>query len=165
MLNEEHRLKGHRDQITNIRFLSKYPSSTPSTSTNPTSWLLISSSKDTFLKLWDLSTQHCVQTVVAHRAEVWSLGLNSEQDLLLTGSNEGELKAWKIEPGALMDGIKESEKGEVRRNFECSEFVLTHSLSALKSDPPRIDTPYLFTLSCLSNFISPHASVSFCSVQ
>jgi U3 small nucleolar RNA-associated protein 12 len=71
-----------------------------------------------------------VQTVVAHRAEVWSLGLNSEQDLLLTGSNEGELKAWKIEPGALMDGIKESEKGEVRYIFECSEFgshIFTYS--------------------------------------
>jgi WD40 repeat protein len=80
------------------------------------------------LKLWDLSTQHCVQTVVAHRAEVWSLSLNSEQDLLLTGSNEGELKAWKIEPGALMDGIKESENGEVWHNFECSEIVLTHLL-------------------------------------
>jgi len=45
---------------------------------------------------------------------VWSLCLNSEQDLLLTGSNEGELKAWKIEAEALMDGIKESENGEVR---------------------------------------------------
>ena len=66
------------------------------------------------MKLWDLSTQHCVQTVVAHRAEVWSLGLNQEQDLLLSGSNEGELKAWKIEPDALADGIKESESGEVR---------------------------------------------------
>ena len=160
-----HRLKGHRDQITNIRFLSKYPSSTPSTSTNPTSWLLISSSKDTFLKLWDLSTQHCVQTVVAHRAEVWSLGLNSEEDLLLTGSNEGELKAWKIEPGALVDGIKESENGEVWHSFECSKIILIRPFTALESDPPYIDTPSRFTLSCLSNCISPHTSVSFCPVQ
>ncbi|KAF8268249.1 WD-repeat-containing protein [Lactarius quietus] len=107
------RLRGHRDQVTNIRFLSKYPSSTASTSTSTASWLLVSSSKDTFVKLWDLSTQHCVQTVVAHRAEVWSLNLNPEQDLLLSGSNEGELKAWKIEPGVLADGIKESENGEL----------------------------------------------------
>ena len=160
-----HRLKGHRDQITNIRFISKYPSSTPSTSTNPTSWLLISSSKDTFLKLWDLSTQHCVQTVVAHRAEVWSLSLNSEQDLLLTGSNEGELKAWKLEPGALMDGIKESENGEVWHIFECSEILLTRPFTALESDPPYIDPPSRFTLSCLSDRISPHTSIPFCPVK
>jgi len=70
------------------------------------------------VKLWDLSTQHCVQTIVAHRAEVWSLDLNSEQDLLLTGSNEGELKAWKIESGALLDGIKDPKNGEVRLSFE-----------------------------------------------
>lgn len=106
-----------------------------------------------------------MQTVVAHRAEVWSLGLNPEQDLLLTGSNEGELKAWKVEPGALMDGIKETESGEVRHNFDYSEFVLTYSLAALKSDSPRIDTSSRFNISRLPNFVSPHTSVSFCSVQ
>ena len=106
-----------------------------------------------------------MQTVVAHRAEVWSLGLDSGHDLLLTGSNEGELKAWKIEPDALMDGIKESEHGEVRYNVEIFEFVHNHSLIALEGDPPHIDTPSRLTLSCFSNFISPHASVSFCPVQ
>ncbi|KAI0254369.1 WD-repeat-containing protein [Lactifluus subvellereus] len=141
------RLRGHRDQITNIRFLSKYPSSTPSTSTTTSSRLLISSSKDTFVKLWDLTTQHCVQTIVAHRAEVWSLGLNSEQDLLLTGSNEGELKAWKIEPGALVDGIKESENGELSK--------VIHPVSTLPlASPHRVSQiafhptlPYLFVQS------------------
>ena len=34
--------------------------------------------------------------------------------MLLTGSNEGELKAWKIDPDALVVGIKELEDGEVR---------------------------------------------------
>jgi len=158
------RLRGHRDQITSIRFLSKYPSSTPSTSTNATSWLLISSGKDTFVKLWDLSTQHCVQTIVAHRAEVWSLGLNPEQDLLLTGSNEGELKAWKIEPDALMDGIKESENGEVCASFGYRALLSCITLQLLKvinpvstlplSSPHRVSQiafhptlPYLFVQS------------------
>jgi hypothetical protein len=34
---------------------------------------LLTSSKDTLVKLWDLPTQHCVETLVAHRSEVWSL--------------------------------------------------------------------------------------------
>ena len=76
------------------------------------------------MKLWDLSTQHCVQTIVAHRAEVWSLGLNPEQDLLLSGSNEGELKAWKIEASALADGIKESENGEVCSCLEVYSYLM-----------------------------------------
>ncbi len=66
--------------------------------------------------------QHCVQTVVAHRAEVWSVGLNPEQDLLLSGSNEGELKAWKIEPGALAHDIKGLQNREVR----CFSRIVLH---------------------------------------
>ena len=31
---------------------------------------LAHSSKDTFVKLWDLDTQHCFHTIVGHRSEV-----------------------------------------------------------------------------------------------
>lgn len=75
--------------------------------------MILSASKDTLLKVWDLSTQHCIETVVAHRAEVWSLDLNSDQSLLFTGSSEGELKAWAVDPQALSKGFMETESGEV----------------------------------------------------
>ncbi|KXN83719.1 hypothetical protein AN958_00861 [Leucoagaricus sp. SymC.cos] len=109
-----YRLRGHRDQITNIRFL---PSSKdlPSTSTSTAPGYLLTSSKDTFVKFWDLSTQHCVQTIVAHRSEVWSLDLNREQDLFFTGSGEGEVKAWRIDSEALSLGLRETETGEVAK--------------------------------------------------
>jgi U3 small nucleolar RNA-associated protein 12 len=87
----------------------------------------LTGSKDTFLKLWDLSTQHCVQTVVAHRMEVWTLDLDAEQQLLLTGSGEGELKAWKLDKIALADGVKETTSGEVWATFR-----LTRSADVLK---------------------------------
>jgi U3 small nucleolar RNA-associated protein 12 len=67
------------------------------------------------MKLWDLSTQHCVQTIVAHRSEIWSLAINQEQNLVFTGSGEGDLKAWKIDREALVEGLKETETGEVMR--------------------------------------------------
>ncbi|KAJ3573882.1 hypothetical protein NP233_g2154 [Leucocoprinus birnbaumii] len=107
-----YRLRGHRDQITSIRFL---PSSRdlPSTSTSTNPGYLLTSGKDTFVKLWDLSTQHCVQTIVAHRSEVWSLDMNREQDLFFTGSGEGEVKAWRIDADILSTGLKETETGEV----------------------------------------------------
>ncbi|KAG6885207.1 hypothetical protein C0993_004889 [Termitomyces sp. T159_Od127] len=104
------RLRGHRDQITAIRFLTR--ADLPSTSTASASGLLLTSSKDTFLKLWDLSTQHCIQTVVAHRSEVWTIAVNSKQDLVFTGSNEGEMKAWRIDQDALAKGLRETESGE-----------------------------------------------------
>jgi U3 small nucleolar RNA-associated protein 12 len=77
---------------------------------------ILSGSKDTLLKLWDLSTQHCIQTIVAHRMEVWSMDLDKEYSLLFTGSGEGELKSWKIDHAALQQGVKNDPSGEVARN-------------------------------------------------
>ncbi|TFY83811.1 hypothetical protein EWM64_g192 [Hericium alpestre] len=108
-----YRLRGHRDQITAIRFISNVSSDLPSSSTAAPSSYILTSSKDTFVKLWDLRTQHCIQTVVAHRAEVWTLDINNEQNLVFTGSGEGELKAWKIDREALESGLRETETGEV----------------------------------------------------
>ncbi|KAI0036042.1 WD-repeat-containing protein [Vararia minispora EC-137] len=101
------RLRGHRDQITAIHFLSGPASNSPSTSAVTNAGFVITASKDTFVKLWDLSTQHCIQTVVAHRAEVWALDVSPEQDLVFTGSNEGDLKVWNIDHEVLAGGLKE----------------------------------------------------------
>ncbi|KAI0832523.1 WD-repeat-containing protein [Trametes gibbosa] len=118
-----YRLRGHRDQITAIRFVRPLAESAPSTSTGTAPGFLLTASKDTFLKLWDLQTQHCIQTVVAHRSEVWTMDLNTEQDLVFTGSGEGDLKAWKIDHEALAHGLRESETGGV------TKFI--HSVSTL----------------------------------
>ncbi|KAF7301359.1 WD-REPEATS-REGION domain-containing protein [Mycena indigotica] len=109
------RLRGHRDQITALRFLTVPNDNSPSTSTAPASGLLLSAAKDTFLKLWDLSTQHCLQTVVAHRAEIWTIDIHPQQNLLFTGSSEGELKAWKFDQEAFAGGLKETETGEIAK--------------------------------------------------
>ncbi|PCH41262.1 WD-repeat-containing protein [Wolfiporia cocos MD-104 SS10] len=116
------RLRGHRDQITAIRFITPTSSAAPSTSTAAPSYLL-TSSKDTFLKLWDLSTQHCVQTIVAHRSEVWTFDVDNKHELVFTGSAEGELKAWRIDHEALAEGLRENESGEVAK--------LIHSVATL----------------------------------
>lgn len=109
-----YRLRGHRDQITAIRFISTNDDQ-PSTSSATAAGLLLTSSKDTFMKLWDLSNKHCIQTIVAHRSEIWSLDLNNDQDLIFTGSGEGELKAWKLDHEAVAEGLKETETGEVQK--------------------------------------------------
>ncbi|RDB22656.1 putative WD repeat-containing protein C3D6.12 [Hypsizygus marmoreus] len=115
------RLRGHRDQITAIQFIT--PAELPSTSTASASGLLLTTSKDTFLKLWDLSTQHCIQTIVAHRSEIWTMDINNERDLIFTGSGEGELKAWRIDHETLAQGLRETETGEVAK--------MIHPVSAL----------------------------------
>ena len=106
------RLRGHRDQITAIKFLDT-SANLPSTSSTSGSTFIVTASKDTFLKVWDLSTQHCVQTTIAHRSEVWSLDINPEKTLIFTGSSEGEMKVWKIDSETLSEGLTEDESGEV----------------------------------------------------
>ena len=46
---------------------------------------LISCSKDGLVKVWDLATQHCSQTVTGYKAEVWSLDLDPSGKRLVTG--------------------------------------------------------------------------------
>jgi U3 small nucleolar RNA-associated protein 12 len=79
------RLKGHKDAVTALAFLSAKGES-----------LLASASKDTLVKVWDLETQHCVQTCVGHRNEVWSLDVSPSGDRLVTGASDNQLRVWQV---------------------------------------------------------------------
>ena len=41
------------------------------------------------------------------------MDINRDQDLIFTGSGEGDLNAWKIDYNALAQGLRETETGEV----------------------------------------------------
>ena len=61
--------------------------------------LLAHSSKDVVVKLWDLETQHCFQTIVGHRSEVWSIELIKGESRLLTASGQGgSVKVFSLQP-------------------------------------------------------------------
>lgn len=62
-------------------------------------------SKDTFLKLWALETQHCIETVVGHRSEAWSFAYDADSNVLISGGGEGEVKCWKVDNEVLLHGI------------------------------------------------------------
>jgi len=130
------RLRGHRDQITAIRFLSVADDQLPTSPTVVTGFLL-SASKDTFMKLWDLSTQHGIQTIVAHRSEVWSLDIDSQRELVFTGSGEGELKAWKIDFNSLSEGLREMETGGVITSQSYIKPVL-FAFPGFENDTPNV---------------------------
>ena len=101
-----YRLKGHRGPITGLAFVPHPHEGHPG--------YLISCSKDTYLKLWDLSTQHCVQTVVVGRGEVGCMAVREEEGqwVVMTGSGDGEVKIWGVEAARLAEGLKE-DRGQV----------------------------------------------------
>lgn len=50
--------------------------------------LLVSGAKDGALKVWDLDTQHCCQTLGGHKAEVWALDVDPGETRVVTGGEE-----------------------------------------------------------------------------
>ncbi|KAK7913686.1 hypothetical protein WMY93_013897 [Mugilogobius chulae] len=104
-----YRLKGHKDVITQALLLKKN--------------LLVTSSKDSFVKWWDLDTQHCFKTMVGHRSEVWGMLLLNQQNRLLTGSADSELRAWDIHylQEGKAEGEPEVKKGKTLVNKEDEE--------------------------------------------
>jgi U3 small nucleolar RNA-associated protein 12 len=94
-----YRLRGHKDQITALVFLN-----TPALSnddgaveTDSDSSYLLSASKDALIKVWDLSSQHCVETQVAQtNGECWTLGLSPDGTVCISAGNDGELRIWSV---------------------------------------------------------------------
>ena len=101
------RLRGHRGVVTDLKFMYHLPTATSSgNNTNDSIAImvgpndqpkyLVSSSKDTFIKFWDLNDQFCLDTIVGHRSEVWSFDINPNETKMVTLSNTAEFKVWDI---------------------------------------------------------------------
>ena len=98
------RLKGHKDVITDCLFLEKKNK-------------LITSSKDSLIKIWDLDTQHCVQTIVNHREEVWAIDVNPQQTRLVTGSVDNYLRFWSLDNEEWSSISTSSEMDDVQEEY------------------------------------------------
>lgn len=79
------RFPAHNDAITRVLYFKRESSS-----------FIVSSSKDGIVKVYDVETQHCVQTIVGHRAEVWAMELDPTNSLLVTGSTDAEVRGYLL---------------------------------------------------------------------
>lgn len=111
------KLRGHTNQITSLNFLSGYAAEDQELQTsNGHSGFLLSTGKDSLIKVWDLSSQHCIETHIAQsNGECWSLGLSPDQSGCITGGNEGELRVWSIDATAMRDVAKEKVGANTRK--------------------------------------------------
>jgi U3 small nucleolar RNA-associated protein 12 len=101
------KLRGHKGQITGLHFL--HPAKTTKaveedmieSEVDTDQTFLLSTSKDALIKVWDVSTQHCIETHVAQsNGECWALGVSPDGSGCMTAGNDGELKVWAIDlPG------------------------------------------------------------------
>lgn len=104
------KLRGHKDQITGLQFIEPEPH-TQDEETDQAMILggegqgegfILTTGKDSLIKLWDLSSRHCIETHVAQtNGECWALGVSSDLTGCVTAGNDGELKVWSLNAAGL----------------------------------------------------------------
>jgi U3 small nucleolar RNA-associated protein 12 len=103
------KLRGHKGQITGLHFLHTSQSTDEdgeidgaTGEVDPEQAFLLSTSKDALIKIWDVNTQHCIETHVAQtNGECWALGASPDGSGCITAGNDGELKVWAIDLAGL----------------------------------------------------------------
>ncbi|KAK2195256.1 bifunctional G-protein beta WD-40 repeat/WD40 repeat/WD40-YVTN repeat-like-containing domain superfamily/WD40 repeat [Babesia duncani] len=87
------RLEGHKNEITAMSFLRPIPSSEhngvkyrrlatngiPFSKGDDILGFFISCSKDCMVRIWDLTTQSCIQTIISFTDELYGLAINKSQ--------------------------------------------------------------------------------------
>lgn len=106
----QYKLRGHKDQITGLVFLE------PETQVEDeegnkamvlndqqsSEGFLLTTGKDSLLKLWDLSSRHCVETHISQsNGECWALGVSPDLSGCITAGNDGEMKVWSLDAEGL----------------------------------------------------------------
>jgi U3 small nucleolar RNA-associated protein 12 len=114
------KLRGHKGQITGLCFI--HPANAPQedgvdgegVDMDSDQAFLLSTSKDALIKIWDVATQHCIETHIAQtNGECWALGVSPDGSGCMTAGNDGELKAWAIDlPGLRKAGSTIGEGAE-----------------------------------------------------
>ena len=107
-----YKCRGHKDQVTGLHYLNTGdPHSTVDVDTSGNGvqingytgdekhpGFLISTSKDALIKIWDIGSQHCIETHVAQsNGECWSMAVSDDSSGAITAGNDGELKVWSID--------------------------------------------------------------------
>ncbi|KAK0392785.1 hypothetical protein NLU13_2280 [Sarocladium strictum] len=102
----QYKLRGHKDQITGLQFVEpdakvqdeeQSQALTVPGDGSPEGFLL-TTGKDSLLKLWDLSSRHCIETHISQtNGECWALGVSPDLSCAVTAGNDGELKIWLLD--------------------------------------------------------------------
>ncbi|KAH8248152.1 hypothetical protein KR038_003378 [Drosophila bunnanda] len=92
------RLSGHNAAITDAHFLQRLVEEN----------IVVSCSKDTQIKFWNLETQFCFKTIVDNRTEVWALAFIG--DLMVAGAGESGMNVYRLrkQEGAVIAETLES---------------------------------------------------------
>ena len=73
--------------------------------------MLASGSGDRTVKVWDVATGKCLQTLQGHQDMVTSVAFSPREDLLASGGKDGTVKFWQVYMGECNATIAEDKVG------------------------------------------------------
>lgn len=112
----QYKLRGHKDQVTGLHFVEPDPvvhgdgdgdgdgdrALMAVDGETVAEGFLLTTGKDALIKLWDLSSRHCIETHVAQtNGECWALGVSPDLSGCVTAGNDGEMTIWALDAAAL----------------------------------------------------------------
>lgn len=107
----QYKLRGHKDQITGLHFVEPDPivqgegeeeQALMAVDSEAAEGFLLTTGKDALIKLWDLSSRHCIETHVAQtNGECWALGVSPDFSGCVTAGNDGEMTVWALDVASL----------------------------------------------------------------
>jgi U3 small nucleolar RNA-associated protein 12 len=121
------KLRGHKDQITGLEFLDPESShmedgegntqvELASDTYRESQGFLVTTGKDSLIKLWDIASQHCIETHVAQtNGECWALSISPDGSGCITAGNDGEMKVWSIDSAGLYEMLQHLNRPPDRR--------------------------------------------------
>ncbi|KAF7542782.1 hypothetical protein G7Z17_g11278 [Cylindrodendrum hubeiense] len=104
------KLRGHKDQVTGLQFVEPEPQVQGEDGAQAmvldgegaSDGFLLTTGKDSLIKLWDLSSRHCIETHISQtNGECWALGLSPDYSGCITAGNDGEIKVWSLDADGL----------------------------------------------------------------
>ncbi|KAI5466279.1 WD40-repeat-containing domain protein [Mariannaea sp. PMI_226] len=104
------KLRGHKDQVTGLEFIEPEPQVQGEDGTQAmvldtdgtSDGFLLTTGKDSLIKLWDLTSRHCIETHISQtNGECWALGLSPDYSGCITAGNDGEIKVWFLDAEGL----------------------------------------------------------------
>ncbi|GAB4366453.1 MAG: NB-ARC domain-containing protein [Elainellaceae cyanobacterium] len=79
-------LKGHTSRVWSIAFTPNQP-------------MLVSGSKDQTVRIWDLTTNHCIRTLKGHTNWVQAVALSPDSQLVASGHEDKQIRLWNTVTG------------------------------------------------------------------
>ncbi|KAF4124158.1 U3 small nucleolar RNA-associated protein 12 [Geosmithia morbida] len=113
----QYKLRGHKDQVTGLSFVEPEPRVDGEDGEQAVvggevinDGFLLTTGKDSLLKLWDLSSKHCIETHISQtNGECWALGVTPDLGGCITAGNDGEMKVWALDADRLASSTHQVE--------------------------------------------------------